>query len=142
MAGYLKPEICKNCNITESKFYITTNNDDAKLLINFLNSNEIKKYLELCKYSGFNSRPVLESISYNDLNDYINDNVNDNVNDLEENNNYFITPEIIKDGRKSMTKTSDEFSKLHFITCDLISSPHVESCFRLQARFGYIQCLI
>ena len=71
MAGYLKPEICKNCNITESKFYIKVNStNEAKKIINFLESDDVKKYLEICKYSGFNSRPVLESISYNlkDLN--------------------------------------------------------------------------
>jgi hypothetical protein len=67
MSGYLKPEICKGCNITESKFYIRTNERDAKLIIKFLKSDNILKYLELCKYSGFNSRPVLKSISYTDL---------------------------------------------------------------------------
>jgi len=70
--GYLKPTICKNCNITESKFYIKTNNNDAKLLLNLLNSDNIVKYIELCKYSGFNSRPVLENISYTNLTDFLN----------------------------------------------------------------------
>ena len=69
MAGYLKPEICKDCNITESKYYINTTEEKAKLLIKLLNSEKIVKYLELCKYSGFNSRPVLENISYDSLND-------------------------------------------------------------------------
>jgi hypothetical protein len=69
MAGYLKPEICKKCNITESKFFIKTTEQDGILLINFLNSPKIIKYLELCKYSGFNSRPVLENISYEKLKD-------------------------------------------------------------------------
>ena len=90
MAGYLKPEICEKCNITESKFYIKTNNNDAKLLIKFLNSENITKYLELCKYSGFNSRPVLENISYNNLNEYINEPENI-INEIK--------PEIIKKGR-------------------------------------------
>jgi hypothetical protein len=72
MAGYLKPEICDNCNITESKFYIETNKNDAKLLIRLLNSDIIIKYLKLCKYSGFNSRPVLENISYSNLDNYLN----------------------------------------------------------------------
>ena len=81
MAGYLKPEICKNCNITESKFYIKVNStNEAKKIINFLESDDVKKYLEICKYSGFNSRPVLESISYNlkDLNS------NDTISEDEE----------------------------------------------------------
>jgi len=66
MSGYLKPELCKNCNLTESKFYIEVKNeDDGKKLIEYLNNNKIIKYLELCKYSGFNSRPVIENISYN-----------------------------------------------------------------------------
>ena len=65
MAGYLKPSICKKCNVTESKFYVTvTNLDEANTIIDLLTSPEIIEYLELCKYSGFNSRPVLESISY------------------------------------------------------------------------------
>jgi hypothetical protein len=81
MAGYLKPEICKNCNITESKFYIKVNStNEAKKIITFLESDDVKKYLEICKYSGFNSRPVLESISYNlkDLNS------NDTISEDEE----------------------------------------------------------
>jgi hypothetical protein len=69
MSGYLKPEICSECNVTESKFYIKTNENDAKLLIKLLKSNNIQQYLELCKYSGFNSRPVLENISYDNLTD-------------------------------------------------------------------------
>ena len=64
MSGYLMPTICTNCNITESKFYIITTEHDAQNIINLLNSNKITQYLELCKYSGFNSRIVLESISY------------------------------------------------------------------------------
>lgn len=71
MAGYLKPELCKNCNLTESKFYIDIDNEkDGNDLIAYLESEKIKKYLELCKYSGFNSRPVIEKISYD--NDDIN----------------------------------------------------------------------
>ena len=65
MSGYLNPKIYNNCNITESKFYIKQNYIDNNLLIEFLNSKFIKKYLELCKYSGFNSRIVIENISYN-----------------------------------------------------------------------------
>lgn len=65
MSGYLKPEIVYDCNLTESKFYININCDiEANKLINLLTSTEIKLYLEICKYSGFNSRPVLESIRY------------------------------------------------------------------------------
>jgi hypothetical protein len=70
MAGYLKPEICKNCNITESKFYIKIKTEnEAKKIINLLESEKIKQYLDLCKYSGFNSRPVIESITYNTFDD-------------------------------------------------------------------------
>lgn len=66
MAGYLKPKIVNNCNITESKFYIIPNNsDECNKIMNVLQSSEVIEYLKLCKYSGFNSRPVLESISYN-----------------------------------------------------------------------------
>lgn len=64
MSGYLKPTIVKQCNTTESKFYIEY--DDIELLnkiVIMLNSEDIKNYLELCKYSGFNSRIVLEHIS-------------------------------------------------------------------------------
>ena len=68
MSGYLKPEICLEGNVTESKYYIKTNNNDYELLIQLLNSNNVQKYLELCKYSGFNSRPVLENITYDSLN--------------------------------------------------------------------------
>jgi hypothetical protein len=67
MAGYLKPEICKNCNITESKYYIKVNDIDAIKIVNFLNNDIINNYLELCKYSGFNSRLVIESISYDKI---------------------------------------------------------------------------
>jgi hypothetical protein len=67
MSGYLKPEICLSGNVTESKYYIKTTKNDAEMLINLLNSSRIQKYLELCKYSGFNSRPVLENISYDKL---------------------------------------------------------------------------
>ena len=66
MSGYLKPEVCSQCNITESKYYIKTHGIDAELLVKYLNSNNIQTYLELCKYSGFNSRPVLENITYDD----------------------------------------------------------------------------
>ena len=66
MAGYLKPQIENNCNVTESKFYIIPNNDDeCNKIFQLLNSNEVIEYLKLCKYSGFNSRIVLESISFN-----------------------------------------------------------------------------
>jgi len=65
MAGYLKPKIVNNCNLTESKFYIIPhNNDECNKIIKLLQSNEVIQYLKLCKYSGFNSRPVLESISF------------------------------------------------------------------------------
>jgi hypothetical protein len=69
MAGYLKPKIYKNCNITESKFYIKTETmEEAEIIIKILENNDIKLFLELCKYSGFNSRKVLESISFDDIN--------------------------------------------------------------------------
>jgi hypothetical protein len=65
MSGNLYPELCKDCNVTESKFYINVENeDDANKILDLLNSEKIKKYLKLCKYSGFNSRPVIENISY------------------------------------------------------------------------------
>lgn len=67
MSGYLKPQICKDCNITESKYYIKMNNiQEAEKIVKLLENDDIKQFLELCKYSGFNSRPVLESISYDD----------------------------------------------------------------------------
>jgi hypothetical protein len=65
MSGNLKPFYCKDCNITESKFYILTTNEEYEKILHFLNSDIIIKYLNLCKYSGFNSRPVLESIKIN-----------------------------------------------------------------------------
>ena len=66
MSGYLKPTVVNNCNITESKFYILpSNSDECDKIIKLLNSTEVIEYLKLCKYSGFNSRPVLESISFN-----------------------------------------------------------------------------
>jgi hypothetical protein len=66
MAGYLKPTIVNNCNITESKFYVIPRNiDECNKIMDLLQSSEVIEYLKLCKYSGFNSRPVLESISYN-----------------------------------------------------------------------------
>ena len=65
MAGYLKPIKVVNCNITESKFYIIVNSDkECNIILNLLKTEKIKEFLKLCKYSGFNSRPVLESISY------------------------------------------------------------------------------
>ena len=105
MAGYLKPEICKGCNITESKFYIKTNEGDAKLMIKFLNSNNILKYLELCKYSGFNSRPVLENISYTDLNEYI---IEPEENIINE-----IIPEIIQKGRSKYYLVDNKLYKIN-----------------------------
>lgn len=66
MSGYLHPEKKVKCNITESKYYILIKNDEEyKKIINVLNCEDVIKYLKLCKYSGFNSRPVLESITYN-----------------------------------------------------------------------------
>ena len=66
MAGYLKPQVVNNCNITESKFYIIpSNSDECNKIIELLQTSEVTEYLKLCKYSGFNSRPVLESISFN-----------------------------------------------------------------------------
>lgn len=106
MAGYLKPEICKECNITESKFYIKTNESNAKILINFLNSDNIIKYLELCKYSGFNSRPVLENISYKNLNI---------INEIKPEENIIneIKPEIIKKGRNKYYLIENKLYKIN-----------------------------
>jgi hypothetical protein len=65
MAGYLKPVVVNNCNITESKFYIKVNSvEEGQKIIDMLESEEINTYLELCKYSGFNSRIVIENITY------------------------------------------------------------------------------
>jgi hypothetical protein len=68
MSGHLNPVIVDNCNITESKFYIELEKEEDKKLIDIFKNSNIKKYLELCKYSGFNSRIVLENIAY-DLNE-------------------------------------------------------------------------
>lgn len=66
MAGYLKPVLINNCNITESKFYIKINTkEEGEHIMSVLNSEKINTYLDLCKYSGFNSRPVIENITYN-----------------------------------------------------------------------------
>jgi len=63
MSGYIKPTMINEGNTTESKFFIEVDNEDeANKIITLLNSEKISKYLELCKYSGFNSRIVLESI--------------------------------------------------------------------------------
>ena len=77
MSGHLNPIIVDNCNITESKFYIELQKEDDKKLMNIFKNNNIKKYLELCKYSGFNSRIVLENITYNldDLEDILEDDI-------------------------------------------------------------------
>jgi hypothetical protein len=64
MSGNLNPFYCKDCNVSESKFYIITNDEEADKILKLLNSEKIIKYLNLCKYSGFNSRPVLESIKF------------------------------------------------------------------------------
>ena len=64
MAGYLKPKMREKCNITESKFYIIVNKNNENEILSLLQSENVKKYLELCKYSGFNSRKVLECITY------------------------------------------------------------------------------
>lgn len=65
MAGYLKPVLVSNCNMTESKFFITVSCElESVRIINMLSSVKVVEYLKLCKYSGFNSRPVLESISF------------------------------------------------------------------------------
>ena len=65
MAGYLKPVIVNNCNITESKFFVLIGKDEERnKLLDLLNSDKIVEYLLLCKYSGFNSRPVIESITF------------------------------------------------------------------------------
>jgi Fe-S cluster assembly scaffold protein SufB len=62
------PEIVKKCNLTESKFYIQSNNiNELIYILNLLNERKTIQYLKYCKYSGFNSRIVLESISYNDV---------------------------------------------------------------------------
>ena len=78
MSGHLNPVIVDNCNITESKFFIELQKEEDKKLLNIFKNNNIKKYLELCKYSGFNSRIVLENITYN-LDDLDSDSLNEDV---------------------------------------------------------------
>lgn len=63
MSGYIKSVIKKDCNITESKFYILVKtNEEGIEIINILEDKRTVEYLKLCKYSGFNSRKVLENI--------------------------------------------------------------------------------
>ena len=64
MSGYLNPIIVNDCNVTESKFYILDNYENLKKILELFNKIEIQNYLKLCKYSGFNSRIVLESIGF------------------------------------------------------------------------------
>jgi len=65
MSGYLKPELHNNCNLTESKFYIIPKDiKNAKIILDYLTTDKITLYLKLCKYSGFNSRIILENITY------------------------------------------------------------------------------
>jgi hypothetical protein len=86
MAGYLKPALCSECNLTESKFYINVKNEnEGNSLVKFLNSEEVNKFLELCKYSGFNSRPVIESITYNTLDKNDNIEILDNTKKIGQN---------------------------------------------------------
>ena len=73
-------------------------------MIKFLNSNNILQYLELCKYSGFNSRPVLENISYNELNEYINE-PEHIINEIQ--------PEIIQKGRSKYYLINDKLYKIN-----------------------------
>jgi len=65
MSGYLKPVVCKDCNVTESKYYVPVASEQEGIrLRDYLETVRLKDYLKLCKYSGYNSRPVLASISY------------------------------------------------------------------------------
>ena len=64
MSGHLNPELIKDGNITESKFYVMVNKIESKKILDILKSDDINEYLQLCKYSGFNSRPVLEKIGF------------------------------------------------------------------------------
>ena len=97
MSGHLNPIIVDNCNITESKFYIELQKEDDKKLINIFKNNNIKKYLELCKYSGFNSRIVLENITYNldDLEDILEDYIEEKpVLQTNDKNKKYTVPEL------------------------------------------------
>ena len=62
MSGYLNPRIVNEGNLTESKFYIVSNNDIE--LLKLLKQDNVEYYLKICKYSGFNSRKVIEYITY------------------------------------------------------------------------------
>ena len=97
MSGHLNPIIVDNCNITESKFYIELQKEDDKKLMNIFKNNNIKKYLELCKYSGFNSRIVLENITYNldDLKDILEDDIEEKpVLQTKDKNKKYTVPEL------------------------------------------------
>ncbi len=65
MSGYIKPSIVHECNTTESKFYIKAEDEEtAKSIVSLLENEDTTYFLKLCKYSGFNSRIVLESVSF------------------------------------------------------------------------------
>ena len=65
--------------------------------MNIFKNNNIKKYLELCKYSGFNSRIVLENITYNldDLKDILEDDIEEKpVLQTKDKNKKYTVPEL------------------------------------------------
>ena len=55
----------KDGNITESKFFILPNKKESEFILQLFSDNKIIEYLELCKYSGFNSRIILDNVGYN-----------------------------------------------------------------------------
>ena len=119
MAGYLKPLLVNNCNITESKFYIEVENEiEGNKVINFLNSNKILNYINICKYSGFNSRIVLENISYDNLD------IDILLNNEIENDNTSISSKSTTTSSKSTKSLTNEVAVL----CDASLKKKGETC--------------
>ena len=65
MSGHINIELIKDGNITESKFFILPNKKESEFILQLFSDNKIIEYLELCKYSGFNSRIILDNVGYN-----------------------------------------------------------------------------
>ena len=65
MSGHINIELIKDGNITESKFFILPNKKESEFILQLFYDNKIIEYLELCKYSGFNSRIILDNVGYN-----------------------------------------------------------------------------
>jgi hypothetical protein len=64
-SGYLKPMLQNNCNVTEIKYIIyVASVEEGNKIIEVLNNEDSKKYFELCKYCGFNSKNVIENVTY------------------------------------------------------------------------------